>query len=217
MSGQDMAAKTRDVHDRVMAYWDNPEGRWRIQVGARIVARILQTDGPLTRAEVNGLCADLLEPGQDTVERLAQTGFLLEHNDRGDVVSMALGPNPNRRAPLHAVQLSGRRVYAWCAEDTMLFPIVMEQRAEVISVCPVTRRIITLTVTPTGVEHLDPPTARMTLAPIHGRNLREEFCDRVVFTADTAAAEAFIGGDPEPVHMPAAAGFGVAKALADMF
>ncbi|NGO80312.1 hypothetical protein G6045_32350 [Streptomyces sp. YC504] len=114
--------------------------------------------------------------------------------------------------------MSGRRVYAWCAEDTMLFPIVMgQQRAEVIAVCPVTRRIITLTVTPTGVEDLDPPTAQMTLAPIHGRDIREEFCDRVVFTADAAAAEAFIGDDQELVYMPAHEGFGVARSLSEMF
>ncbi|MCX5387438.1 organomercurial lyase [Streptomyces sp. NBC_00083] len=209
--------RIHEVHEQVLAYWNNPEGLWRIQVGARVVARIFEDPAPLSRAEINELCADLLQPGQDAVDRLARTGFHLEHDARGDVIGMAFSPTPGSGGT-YVTDLSERRLYAWCAEDTMLFSIVMGRRTDVIAVCPVTRQIITATVDPVkGLENLVPATAQMTLAPIHGNDLRTEFCDRVSFTADEGAARQLAGNDPEVVYMSAQEGFAVAKSLADMF
>ena len=59
----------------------------------------------------------------------------------------------------HRFYVNGTRMSTWCAADTLFLPAVLGQTATVESKSPVTRERIRLTVSPQGVEEVDPAGA----------------------------------------------------------
>jgi alkylmercury lyase len=114
----------------------------------------------------------LLSEGEPVaIERLAATSGLpvevvpatlaeqgsAERDEQGRLVgfSLTLRPTP------HRYTTGGRTLYAWCASDTLMFPVILGQPAIVESTCPHTGQPIRIEVTPDAVERLDPPDAVM--------------------------------------------------------
>ncbi len=99
---------------------------------------------------------------------------------------LSLTPTP------HQINLPGRKLYAWCAWDTLFLPEVLGEPASVRSNCPVTSTPITMRVSATGVENLDPPTAVVSfvLPPESEINadIVNSFCHFVHFFADEHVA-----------------------------
>jgi alkylmercury lyase len=52
----------------------------------------------------------------------------------------------------HRMIIAGKRLYAWCAWDTLFLPELLDSAAHVESVCPVTGDRVALRVGPEGVE-----------------------------------------------------------------
>src|SRR5262249_794505 len=61
----------------------------------------------------------------------------------------------------HPLRGDARELFAWCAEDTLFLPLVLETKAGVESTCPQTRTPITLTVSHEGVSDVSPRGAVM--------------------------------------------------------
>lgn len=78
-----------------------------------------------------------------------------ELNQEGDVVGMGLRLNPTP----HRFQVGGNTLFTWCATDALIFPAMLKQTALVVSPDPVTGAKIRLTVTPEGVEKVEPSSA----------------------------------------------------------
>jgi alkylmercury lyase len=93
---------------------------------------------------------------------------------------------------LHQINFPERQLYAWCAWDTLFLPEVIGEPASVRSNCPVTSTPITMRVSATGVENLDPPTAIVSfvLPPESEINadIVNSFCHYVHFFADERVA-----------------------------
>ena len=93
----------------------------------------------------------------------------------------------------HEIDFPDRQLYAWCAWDTLFLPEVLGEPASVRSNCPVTSTPITMTVSATGVEDLDPPTAVVSfvLPPESEINadIVNSFCHYVHFFADEHVAK----------------------------
>lgn len=77
-----------------------------------------------------------------------------EFDAAGRLVGMALTLIPTA----HELYVDARRLYAWCALDTIFLPGLLRRTAEVASTCPVTGNAIRLTVTPSGIRRADPTT-----------------------------------------------------------
>jgi alkylmercury lyase len=100
----------------------------------------------------------------------------------------------------HRFTIAGRRLYTWCAWDTLFLPAMLDHPADVESTCPVTGTHVQLTVDPDGVRHLDPqalwvsfpPTATTSTADITGT-----FCCHVHFLATPGAVEEWLSRNPE--------------------
>jgi alkylmercury lyase len=87
---------------------------------------------------------------------------------------------------------SGLTLFAWCAFDTLTYPVELHLSAQVTSRCPVTGRSIQLTVTPEQVLDLDPGEAQVSLvvdvAAECCYNVREDVCNYGHFFASREAA-----------------------------
>jgi hypothetical protein len=95
-------------------------------------------------------------------------------------------------APELLVRLLHRTLFAWCAFDTLAYPVELHLFAQVTSRCPVTGSSIHLTVTPEQVRDLDPGEAQVSLvvdvAAGCCSNVREDVCNYGHFFASREAA-----------------------------
>jgi alkylmercury lyase len=80
--------------------------------------------------------------------------YAAEFDEHGNLIGnmLTLSPSP------HRLQINGRALFAWCALDTLFLPAYLQQTAQVTSICPTTKTPINLTITPEGIESVDPAT-----------------------------------------------------------
>jgi len=91
-----------------------------------------------------------------------------------------------------------RTLYAWCALDTLLCPMLLDRPATVESGCAATAVPIRLVVTSTGISELDPPDAVVSLVAPGPGDLRASFCVNVNFYASSEVARMVATARPAP-------------------
>lgn len=80
------------------------------------------------------------------------------YNAAGGVIGywgLALSKTP------HCIEVNGRRLYTWCAGDSLFIPGLLGTTTHVESRCPVTGDRIALAVTPDAVTGVSPPDVVM--------------------------------------------------------
>lgn len=96
-----------------------------------------------------------------------------ERNETGEITGLGLTLEPTP----HEYHVGGETLYTWCAPDALGFPEVLNHTAYVVSADPVTDEKVTLTVSPEGVEELDPSSAVVSWTrEADGRDIRGTFC-----------------------------------------
>lgn len=91
----------------------------------------------------------------------------------------------------HRLHVGGRVLHTWCAWDALFLPELLGvDHADVASVCPVTGRKVRVVVTPSGIQKLQPASARLTIvdptccdAQPGGEGVIPIFCRNVHFVA----------------------------------
>jgi len=122
----------------------------------------------------------------ERVTRALERATDTEYDDEGNIVGYGL----TLRETPHALAIDGRRLYTWCALDTLIFPAVLGRTARVVSHCAATRAPIVLTVTPDGIDRAEPSDPVMSLVvPGPTIDLRHSFCCHVHFFASAFAAD----------------------------
>jgi alkylmercury lyase len=118
-----------------------------------------------------------------------------ERDDQGRLVGLALTLRPTT----HRVTVDGRTLFAWCATDTLMVPVVLGRPALVESTCPQTGQAIRIELTPDGVQRVDPPTAVMTAVRPRGQlaDLRSDTCAHGHFFSTIAATAAWTDAHPD--------------------
>src|SRR5258708_3998069 len=90
-----------------------------------------------------------------------------------------------------------------CALDTLLFSMLTGRSTRVVSTCPATGKEIRLTVTPQGIEDLDPKAAVLSLRlpslETSASNAGETICSYGLFFVDREYASTWPGLHPEAV------------------
>lgn len=152
--------------------------------------RLLMGGEPVSRSRLtrtSGLSADEVTSILDT-----WPGVHFDTDER--IVGywgLSLTPTP------HQINFQNREFYAWCAWDTLFLPEVLGEPASIRSTCPVTSTPITMLVSATGVENLDPPTAVVSfvLPPASeiDADIVNSFCHYVHFFADEQVAAEWAG------------------------
>lgn len=148
----------------------------------------------------------------ERVEALLGRVPSIERDERGRVVGAGL----TTRETQHSFEVGGRKLFTWCALDTLIFPIVIDASARVSSPCAATGAPVTLEVTPQGIRSVDPASTVVSIALANGEScdVRRAFCDHVHFFASDAAAAAWRARNPEGAVLPIADAFGLSQSLA---
>ena len=164
-------------------------------LGGAVSSQAPQLPGSLLRLLADGkpvspeqIKADLKISPDDLATELQQS-TAVELDEDGNVVAafgLSLKPTP------HRFEVAGNALHAWCALDTLYIPAVIKQTARVESTCPVTGTKIRLSVTPDGVESLEPADTVLVIAAEGASeccsSIQESFCEHVLFLSSPEAA-----------------------------
>ncbi len=161
------------------------------------------SDEPLLLPELLGLLADgravspeqlatRLDTSADEVRASLRRLPSVELDDNGNVVAsgLTLSPTP------HRFQVRGRELFTWCALDTLLFPVMLKETAQVESPCPVTGVAVKLSVTAERVEDVEPTKAVVSIVIPDASeaccDVRGAFCNEVHFFSSRDAASTWL-------------------------
>jgi alkylmercury lyase len=162
-------------------------------------------DAPLARELIDQLARG--EPV--TVERLAQAVDRDVHHlaavlgrwpnihrdDQDRIVAFAgLSLTPTR----HSFDVAGRRLFTWCAWDTLFLPALIGREAHVSSTCPLTGKEVRLTIGPAGIHDAEPARLLVSFpasASTVTSDITASFCRHVHFLAGRDAAEAWLAAN----------------------
>jgi alkylmercury lyase len=117
-----------------------------------------------------------------------------EWDEQGRLVGLALTLRPTT----HRYTSNGRTLYAWCADDTLMFPVILGRGGAADSTCPTTGRAIHVELSPERVELVEPAGAVVTSVRPGGpvSNVRTATCDHGHFFASAAAASPWADQHP---------------------
>jgi hypothetical protein len=176
----------------------------------RTAVRLLARATPVTMtelAEAAGVgIADLID---------APAGHDIEYDDQHRIVGwgLTLVPTP------HAYIVDGRRLYTWCAADTLLIPAILGRHARIESRCPTTDIVIRLSVDPQdGVTDLSPVTAVISIPDPHeldATRVRASCCSPGRFFATAEAAEDWLAQHPAGTVLPVADAYPQLRPISD--
>lgn len=127
-----------------------------------------------------------------------------------------IGHGITLRETPHLFTVGAQVLYTWCALDTLIFPIVLDRPAQVVSPTPGSGELVRMSVDPTtGVTALDPDTAVVSvLIPEGATSVRAAFCNQVHFFATPAAAHDWLTDHPGGVVLGVADAFELGRRLA---
>lgn len=118
----------------------------------------------------------------------------VDWDDRGRIVGFGLTLRPTP----HRFTFDGRTVFAFCASDTLIFPVVLGRAGVIESTCPSTKQSIHVDVTPKGVVRVEPESAVVSLVrPSEVGDVRAEVCALGSFFASKEAAAAWLAAYPQ--------------------
>ena len=112
-----------------------------------------------------------------------------EWDEQGRVVSLGLTLHPTP----HRLELEGRTLFAWCALDSLLFPILLGWPAGIESPCRCTGESVHFEMTPAGIEAVEPPSAVVSI--VAARDLvsfRSVGCNNTHFFSSPEAASRWL-------------------------
>ncbi len=179
------------------------------------VLRALAQGRPIAGEQFDRIVAELAIAPEEA------QGFLDEWTERdreGNVVGLGLTLNETP----HQISVKGSRLWAWCAEDTLVFPVMLDQSVTVESTSPVSGEQTRLRVSPTQVEEVSPPGAVVSL-PIVDPNeadmssvdaIWNTCCHHSFFFPSRAEAQQWAAGREDIEIVPVEEGFAIGRQLA---
>jgi alkylmercury lyase len=126
--------------------------------------------------------------------------FGAEFDKNGNIVGMWLSLVPTQ----HVYKVDGRKMYAWCAVDALLFPVMLKHTtAHIESPDPVTGDRIRVTVTPDRVEKVEPESAVVSwVNKADVTNIRGSVCHHVHFFSSPKTAAKWVAEHPGHTFYP---------------
>ena len=135
-----------------------------------------------------------------------------EFDESGRVVGWGI---TQRRTP-HRLNVDGRRLFTWCALDTLMFPALLGKPAKVSSPCHATGEPVEVQVdvNPDRITSVTPAGAVVSIVtPGQTARIRGAFCNQVHFFASADAAGPWLAGHHEASVLPVAEAFELGKPL----
>ena len=176
----------------------------------RELVRLLACGHPVTREHLATVLQMTAEQVAEVLAGLAD----LEVDPSGNVVGWGLTfiPTP------HRFRVNRQQFYTWCALDALTYPALLRLPASVESSCPVSGTPVTLSVTPTGVHDLTPPSSVVSLViPEQGSACdrgRGSFCNQSLFFRSRRDALMWQASSPKARLLSVADAYQVGRLIA---
>jgi alkylmercury lyase len=160
------------------------------------VMRELAQGRPIPKGRVDQIIGDL-GIAREGAYRFLRTWA--ERDADGEVfgiMGLSLNDTP------HRFYVNGTRMFTWCAGDALFVPAVLGRTATVESKSPVSGERVSLTVSPQGVEEVDPPSAVVSIVIVDPdqanmgsvKAIWGTFCHHMFFFASREEAEQWAAG-----------------------
>jgi alkylmercury lyase len=122
----------------------------------------------------------------DDVDAALDEQTSAERDEQGRLVGLALTLRPTS----HRFTVDEHTLYAWCASDTLMFPVVLGRPGTVDSTCPHTGQPIHVEVAPEQVERVEPAGAVVSAVRPTGslEDVRTQTCHHGHFFSSPSAA-----------------------------
>ncbi len=135
-----------------------------------------------------------------------------EWDEQGRVVGLGL----TLRLTPHRLELEGRTLFAWCALDALLFPVLLGRSASIESPCRGTGEPVHIEVTPAEIKTVEPPSAVVSIVAARDlANLRSVGCNNTHFFSSPEAASRWSEKHPEATILPAEDAFRLGRLIAE--
>jgi alkylmercury lyase len=176
----------------------------RLQIA---LTRLLAKGKPISAQQLATATDQPAEFITPVLEQMWQKGC--EFNTQGELIGAAL----TLTATHHQFIVDGNTLYAWCALDTLFLPAYIGKTAQIKSTCPRTDTPIVLTVSPEGVEAVEPAEAVVTIMTAENctAGIEGSFCGQIHFFASNAAAQAWVNVRPHFVILTVAEAYELAR------
>src|SRR5215212_5514526 len=135
-----------------------------------------------------------------------------EWDEQGRVVGLGL----TLQLTPHRLELEDRTLFAWCALDALLFPILLERPASIESPCRGTGELVHIEVTSAGIERVEPTAAVVSIVVARDlANFRRVSCNNAHFFSSPEAASRWLEKHPEATVLPAEDAFRLGRLIAE--
>lgn len=166
---------------------------------SRLVIQVMRTlalGRPVTQAQVARIASALNIEWDEAAQLL---GKVTERDASGQVTGI-LGLSLNEMP--HRLIIGGQRFSAWCAEDTLFLPAMLNQTVVVESQPPASEATVRLVVSPERIEEADPATAVVSMVVIEAEAenvntveaIWSSFCHHIHFFSSREEAEQWAAG-----------------------
>jgi alkylmercury lyase len=137
-----------------------------------------------------------------------------EWDEQGRVVGLGLTLRPTP----HRLDLQGPTLFAWCALDALLFPVLLGRLANIESPCRGTGEPVHIEVTPTGIEAVEPPSAVVSIVAARDlANIRSVGCNNTHFFSSLEASSRWLERHLEATILPVEDAFRLGRLIAEGF
>ena len=169
---------------------------------------LLARGKPTSPEEIAAASSKPPEEVRATLDRFPST----EWDEQGRVVgaglTLCLTP--------HRLELKGRTLFAWCALDALLFPVLLGRPASIESPCRGTGDPVHTEVTPAGIEMVEPPSAVVSVVAARDlANLRSVGCNNTHFFSSPEAVSRWLEKHPETTILPVEDAFRLGRLIAE--
>jgi alkylmercury lyase len=163
---------------------------------------------PSSPEDIAAAAGKSLEEVRAALDRFPST----EWDDQGRVVGLGL----TLQLTPHRLELEGRILFAWCALDTLLFPVLLGRPASIESPCRGTGDPVHIEVAPAGIELVEPPSAVVSIVAVRDlANLRRISCNNTHFFSSPEAASRWLEKHPEASILSVEDAFRLGRLIAE--
>jgi alkylmercury lyase len=166
---------------------------------SRLLVRLqreLAQGRPVPKVRVDKIVADMNIDREGAYRLLGEVAERDADNNVVGIMGLSLNDTP------HRFYVNGARMSTWCAGDALFLPPVLDRTASVESVSPVNREKVRLTVSPQGVEEVDPAGAVLSIVIVDPDDadmgsveaIWGIFCHHIFFFASREEAERWAAG-----------------------
>lgn len=166
---------------------------------SRLLVRLMRElaqGRPVAKERVDRIVADVRSNPEEAAKLLREVSERDADNNVFGVMGLSLNDTP------HRFYVDGAQMSAWCAGDTLFLPTILDLTASVESVSPVSGEKVRLTVSPQGVEEVDPAGAVVSEVIVDPEDadmgsveaIWGTFCHHVFFFASREEAERWAAG-----------------------